>query len=431
MKTLVEQVHQCFGQARLWAAHQAPYLATAVFSLQPIVLEPNCDEETSELIPDPSFRAFPADTQWHIHLDPGTALTTPIPEIGWWLLHHIGHLVRHHAARSPVVAMSGNAHVTGDQTDLELARLWNLAADAEVNDDLATLGLPEPPGVISPQSLGLTEGRLAEEYLPEIEVLDQAHLIGGTHIADLVYCGSAADGLEAGLDSGTGAGLSQLERDLLELRIAHDIGNQSEVPGGWRRWATKKLNPMVDWRSQLRVLIRRGTYTKAGKVDFSYAKPSRRQLTGGVILPSMVAPKPKLAVVVDTSGSISTEKLSAVLAEFTSILSTFRHLNVICCDSAAHPVQVVRKITEIEFSGGGGTDMREGIAAALQLKPQVDLIVVLTDGETPWPETRPRIPTIIALVGALPDRLAKYPLPTWAHVVSTGESKNDTRSRFQ
>ena len=96
-----EQVLARFGRARLWAAARAPYLARALFALQPVLVEAHLDEDTGEPVADPALRAFPTDTRWRVHLDPGTALATPVAEIGWWMLHHIGHLVRHHAERAP------------------------------------------------------------------------------------------------------------------------------------------------------------------------------------------------------------------------------------------------------------------------------------------------------------------------------------------
>ena len=391
-----------FRQARLWAAHAAPYLTSALFTLQPVILEPNISEPQPDTqadrtggvrqpVPDPEFRAFPADTHWRIHIDPGTALVTPTPEFGWWLLHHIGHLCRHHAARSPVAHeydADQSRHAVGEQTDHLAARRWNQAADAEVNDDLDALGLASPPGVVSPQSLGLPEGRLAEEYLSLIEVLDVA-------------------------------------RNLLELRIAHDIeqqvANRTAVPGGWRRWAQQQLHPTVDWRAKLRATIRQGLRVGAGQVDYSYRRPSRRPAPDGVILPTMVAPKPEIVVVVDTSGSVSVQQLNTVMTEFIGIIqhANLRQVRVICCDLVAHPPQTIRAGHMPLFTGGGGTDIRAGITAASKLKPQPTLIIVLTDGETPWPDRRPPMPVIIAVIRTpRRDPTGTYPIPWWAYTVN-------------
>lgn len=419
-----------FAEARLWAAAHAPYLASALFALRPVVLEPYLDETRGEPVADDEFRAFPADTRWRVHLDPGTALATPAPEVGWWLLHHIGHLVRRHAARSPAAAIAPTAHATGGAGGPEsVARRWNQAVDAEVNDDLDAAGLAAPVGVISPRELGLPEGRLAEEYLSLIDVLDAAHRKGGSgrRLAELIDCGSAADGIEHDYeDSATGDGLSDTELDILELAVARDIQTRSAaratIPGGWRRWATERLHPAVDWRAELGAALRRGVRHAAGRVDFSYSRPSRRPASDKVVMPAIVAPAPEVALVVDTSGSITPSVLTCFLAEVTAIITRAtgpsRRLRAICCDTRAHPVQPVRRAGDIELLGGGGTDLREGIGAALALRPRPDLILVLTDGQTPWQDRRPAVPVVIGLIEPGPGHHAEAPPPGWAHTVA-------------
>lgn len=417
-----------FAEARLYAAAHAPYLASALFALRPVVLEPYVDEDSGEPVADDTFRAFPADNRWSIHLDPGTTLATPAPEIGWWLLHHIGHLVRDHAARSPVSARATTTHATGEAGGPDsAARRWNRAADAEVNDDLEATGLTAPAGVISPRELGLPEGRLAEEYLSLIEVLDTAHRKGGKRVADLIDCGSAADGIDHGYeDPGTGEGPSDTERDILELAIAREVQTRSAarstVPGGWRRWANQRLHPAVDWRRELGARLRRGVHQAAGRVDFSYSRPSRRPSSGGVVMPAMVAAAPETALVIDTSGSITPSLLNGFLTEVAAIITRAagpsRRLRVICCDLHAHPVQTVRRAEDIDLLGGGGTDIREGVSAALALRPRPDVILVLTDGQTPWPDHRPPVPVVIGLIIPEPGHPAGSAPPDWAHTIT-------------
>ena len=432
-----EQVLARFGWARLWAAARAPYLARALFALQPVLVEAHLDEDTGEPVADPALRAFPTDTRWRVHLDPGTALAIPVAEIGWWMLHHIGHLVRHHAERAPAppegptppaagraARPRGAAPAAGGR---ETARPWNRAADAEVDDDLESMGLTTPAGVVSPRGLGLPPGRLAEEYLSLIEVLDAAHRRGGRPLADPIDCGGAVDGID---DAPPGAGgpapgLDDTERDLLERAVAREIETRSirraTVPGGWRRWADRRLRPAVDWRAELGALLRRGVRRAAGRVDFTYARPSRRTAGDGIVMPAMVGPDPDVALVVDTSGSITPTVLTGFLTEITEILARAagprRRLRVICCDRRAHGVQTVRRAEDIELVGGGGTDQREGMSAALALRPRPDLILVLTDGQTPWPDRRPPVPVVIGLVEPGPGLRAQAPPPAWARTI--------------
>jgi len=72
----------------------------------------------------------------------------------------------------------------------------------------------------------------------------------------------------------------------------------------------------------------------------------------------------------------------------------------------------------IPLVGGGGTDLREGFARALSAHPRPDALVVLTDGQTPWPAASPGRPTVIGLF----PRAGAYrnPPPSWARVVHIG-----------
>jgi len=66
---------------------------------------------------------------------------------------------------------------------------------------------------------------------------------------------------------------------------------------------------------------------------------------------------------------------------------------VIACDAEAHQAQRLRSLSAVDnlrLKGGGGTDMGAGIEAALALRPRPHVVVVITDGDTPWPSERPR-----------------------------------------
>jgi len=66
---------------------------------------------------------------------------------------------------------------------------------------------------------------------------------------------------------------------------------------------------------------------------------------------------------------------------------------LVTCDvEASEPVRVRRAIVDLKVSRGG-TDLREGIKAALSVQPRA--IVVLTDGYTPWPEEPTEVPLVV------------------------------------
>jgi predicted metal-dependent peptidase len=362
------QQRQRWAATRVWAARQAPYLASAVLALDPVVVEQ----------PGHDLHTLPVDLSWHVYLDPEVLDTTEVPELGFWLLHQVTHLLRRHADRFTVVA--------AEQTEAEQGR-WRLAADAEINDDLHTDELRIPSAATTPGQLGLPEAWTAEQYwdaLPETPT-------------DSRDCGSGCDGQPRPWNVNR-PGLSAAERTLLERDVARRIREhqraRGSLPEGWQRWAEEVLEPTVNWRQVLRSAVRHGIADAAGKVDFTYRRPSRRAAAvPGVILPSLRQPLPTVAVVIDTSGSMSDQMLEQVLGEVSGMLKGLgigrRNLRVVCCDAQAYEAQHVLDAHDVRLLGGGGTDLRVGLEAATATKPRPDVIIVLTDGHTPWPAERP------------------------------------------
>jgi predicted metal-dependent peptidase len=106
----------------------------------------------------------------------------------------------------------------------------------------------------------------------------------------------------------------------------------------------------------------------------------------------MVEAEPgRVAVVVDTSGSMSAEDLAQCLEELRVIAASRRGVavEVIPCDSHAHPAQRLRDLRAVQLVGGGGTDLGEGIRAALDLRPAPRAVITRTDGYAPWPSSTP------------------------------------------
>ncbi len=219
---------------------------------------------------------------------------------------------------------------------------------------------------------------------------------------------------------GLGAGGQKLlERDVAR-RIEEHQRRYGTTPAGWQRWAAEILEPTVSWQRLLASAIRRGVADVAGRVDFSYRKPSRRSSIGGeVILPSLRQPLPKVAMVLDTSGSMDDHLLAQSLAEVDGVLRGLgvgrRHLQIVCCDAKAFEAQKVMRARDVELLGGGGTDMGAGLTTAAALRPRPDLIVVLTDGHTPWPSAPPR--GIRVIVGLMDP---SGHVPGWARAIAIG-----------
>jgi predicted metal-dependent peptidase len=227
-------------------------------------------------------------------------------------------------------------------------------------------------------------------------------------------------------DSADTPAVSDLEAERIRRQVAAEIAEAvkgvGSVPDHLARWAEQKLRPKKNWRRELRSAVRAAVAQVAGQADYSYSRRSRRQeAVRGAILPGMVEPRPQVAVVVDTSGSMSDTEVATALAEVEGIARQLGiEVAVIACDAAAHLVSRAARTARGlrgRLVGGGGTDMGVGIEAALRLRPQPDVVVVLTDGHTPWPAQRPPVRVVVGLVGQQHASQA----PSWARVVEIGE----------
>ncbi len=408
--------------ARLWAASRFPYLASALFALRPVLR--------------PGLGLVATDDSWRLYVDPDVVAAWPVERTGALLVHHVGHLVRDHAGRARSAGV-----------DSDSAARWVMAADAEVNDDLADAGIViAGASGLTPEALGLPPRRLAEQYFDDLLPREEPSEEGD----DPRPPASSADAPDGGRDregDGHGSGadgrrrdwedpgdaaapLPEAEANLLRARVALDVldawrAGRGDVPAGWLRWAEAQVQPHVDWRRVLAAEVRRGVSAVAGAVDYSYRRPSRRGgAAPGVVLPALDKPVPEVAVVCDTSASMTGSALGAVLAEVDGLLrrAGVRTVRVLAIDAAVGWVGRVSTARQVELVGGGGTDMGAGIAAALAGRPRPDVVVVLTDGDTDWPDAPPPARVVVALVGREAAdggwrRGSAPPVPEWARLV--------------
>ncbi|MFD4690037.1 VWA-like domain-containing protein [Streptomyces sp. NPDC058463] len=398
--------------ARLHAARARPYLATALFALHTV---------ESRRVP-----TMAVDRYWRCYVSPAFVARTSEEELAGVWVHEVSHLLRDHHGRSDRVARERG--LTGPGERLRM----NIAADCEINDDAFGDGLVRPEGAVRPGSLGLSEGRLMEDYLRQFRL--------GPYTEGLAWldCGSGADGLEREWDLGPdGAyGLSAQERDAVRFRVAQGItGRPGHTPEGWQRWAEEAFHPPQPWRELLGAAVRSAASGAGAGEDYTYGRPSRRSAgMPGVVLPSLRRKPPRVSVVIDTSGSVSDAELGSALLEVAAISRAVggrRDLvSVLPCDASARVVHPLCRAEGIPLVGGGGTDLRTGFAKALRTQPRPDVIVVLTDGQTPWPSSPPACRTVVGLFPRRdagdggwdeddPDYVPDSP-PAWARVVDIG-----------
>lgn len=398
--------------AKLWiispTAGDLPYLSTALYALA--------------TVPSDGPRTMATDARWRLYVNPDWLSTTPTPEVGRMLVHQLWHLLADHADRA-----------TTAQVHRGSAAAWRTAADLTVGEVLpwAEHGLP------AATDRGLPRGRSAEEYFALLAGLpapgsaaggggaveappDSAPTDGGAQRPQ--DCGSGCDGIPRGYDlPATGAdplGLDTHSAESLRREVARGLAEHHRarggLPGEWGRWIGAVLDPVVPWPRVLRAAVRRGVGWGQGHTDFTYSRISRRQASAGAaILPALRRPVPAVVIILDTSGSVEDGLVAQALGEVEAVLASLAipgtAVTVMAVDAAVHTVARVRDVASVELAGGGGTDMGVGIAAAVRTRPAPEVVIVLTDGYTPWPAAPPRVAVVAGVLGRESARLPATP----------------------
>lgn len=207
-------------------------------------------------------------------------------------------------------------------------------------------------------------------------------------------------------------GMSEADVDNLRRDTAGDIVDhekqygQGSVPGEVLRNAEEILKgTRIDWKKEMRSAISKSVRTVRGRTHYDTKQRNRRLTNASTyIFPGTVTPTPNISVAIDTSGSMGREELGLALGQIQSILNqagSKSRIDFIAVDAAASEPRQIKKVSDIELSGGGGTDMGVAIRDfASRKKHRPDVGIIVTDGGTPWPSEQPKgMDIIVAIVG--------------------------------
>jgi predicted metal-dependent peptidase len=383
--------------ARVRASYQRAYFAPALFNLIPVKTD--------------MIASMAVDSRWRLYYNDDWLSSHTVEENAAVLIHEVSHLLREHESRKNAAAVRDHA-------------LWNTAADCEINDDLVAEGLPLPDDPPHPDKFGLQQGEHAETYYRQMLTPAQSgNAIGAASntipqppTTNQRDCGSGAHGerrpWELPDDDGSpgGApGVDPVKAELVRRECANKIldrsGDAGDVPLGWRRWAHTVLTAKVDYMATIRHAVRKALRDSTlGRYDLTYRRPHRRQAAyGEFIMSSFYQPRPRPGFLIDTSSSMQETQLARAIAELgglTRQLGYSTEVVVACCDAAVHDVRKVFTAAQLELFGGGGTDIGVGLRWFIDRKRSpIDLLVIVTDCQTPWPEETPPFPVITIRVG--------------------------------
>lgn len=295
-------------------------------------------------------------------------------------------------------------------------RRWNIACDYVINLLIKDEGGALPPGgLCDVQYRGLIEEEVYDRLPKGIE-------------NSLEFMLDLREGAGQ-FDADAPAAARQLEVRGLIMQAAQAARmTQGNLPDAMARYLELILKPEQDWRTLLAEYL-----TALEKSDYDWMRPNRRNSVLDVFLPGMnqLGALEHVAIVVDTSGSISAAELSRFIGETLSVVEVCfpRCVSIIPCDAKVYPplvfdmiptvTDVMEKLkTRDAFKGGGGTDMPvaldwiENSMFHHELSSPPAVVLVMTDGYTPFGPARdyPVIWCITAAANAVAD-------PSWGRVV--------------
>jgi len=166
-------------------------------------------------------------------------------------------------------------------------------------------------------------------------------------------------------------------------------------------WVAKsEAGNTAHWSEMLRrVLVIASNQRMAGDTIRTYRRPNFRLQCAlpdtRIILPTTYDVRPNVYVGVDTSGSMmNSEDIGRALGNIERIFEEFQtraEVRISAIDTELGEFQSVKQIRDIEFTGGGGTDMVPFINAlnsyesgADKEHPPATLGILITDGYIDW-----------------------------------------------
>lgn len=271
---------------------------------------------------------------------------------------------------------------------------WNKAADYVVNGILNSRGYKMPSGMLHDSDY---YGKSVEEVYDLLEDDDMPE-----DLKDLLNPVSPS-GDSQGEGSGDGKPNSQQQQQQMLEELKEHIDEMvtraamqskmsgdkpGSVPGEIEFYLDGLLNPRMPWNRILRKHL-----SAFSRDDYSYRKLNKRYMPE-FYMPSLYSEAMgDVAVIVDTSGSVSDEDFHKFVSETASILRMLKPsaINFVQFDTSIRAVDTLknlRDIKKLKFTGRGGTKIEPVFEWIENNKPKA--VVIFTDGYFHMP-TPPKV----------------------------------------
>lgn len=266
--------------------------------------------------------------------------------------------------------------------------LFNVACDYVVNGWLVEMGVGElPEGLLyDPELKGLSAEQIYDRITADLRRMRRLATLRGRGCGDI---------LDEPLPHGNGSGryidLDEYYRGALAQGLAYHLSSgRGLLPAGLEQEIRALDQPPLPWDAELAQWF--DEHVPAVEKRRSYSRASRRQSsTPDIPRPAWVRPEesvrlPTFGVVLDTSGSMSTELMGKGLGAIASYARArdVPYARVIFCDAAAYdagylPVDEIA--SKVRVRGRGGTVLQPGIRLLERAPdfPEDGPILIITD----------------------------------------------------
>ncbi|MCH9024258.1 MAG: hypothetical protein IH931_02910 [candidate division Zixibacteria bacterium] len=346
-----------------------------------------------KLVADPS-----CETMWvdgiSMGYNPKFIQPLPLEQVKGLICHEVMHVACHHNTRR-------------GERDFEN---WNIACDYAIDPIVKNAGFVQPWESINPTYHNWEAEKIFKDLLQNNK--DKNHAGGQDNKDDDNENDSSQTdkqppggfgevrdypGKNGGKASAAEKRQAEQEQKIAVKQAAQIAKAQGTLPQSLERLINEITEPKIPWREVLARFL-----TEPARNDYSWQMPNRRFIHQGLYLPELKNPELGLiALLVDTSGSISQQDLNQFAAEMHSLLAAYKtELMVIYVDAAVQGVEFIASDDtdmNLELKGGGGTDYRPGYDWLHEQGHMPTAAVYLTDGYCNSFPDEPDFPTLWVL----------------------------------
>jgi len=268
-------------------------------------------------------------------------------------------------------------------------KLFNIAADLVVNQLIEPWRLPESAITLSTFSdLNLPPDKSVEWYYKKLKQQSSDDNTKKT-ISQVSEEISHSDHSKWGENKGASSNIieTELDRMIIQAKDRTPLKDYGSIPLGIKKMINviiEKRKPQIDWKRALRLF---STSSRKTRVYHTMKRISKRYGTRPGI---KIKRYQRLAVAIDTSGSIKEDDFVIFFSEIHSIWKQGAEIEVIECDAEVQRKYSYRGKLPKFISGGGGT-LFDPVFSYLKSNrfEKYDGCIYLTDGYAPEAKIKP------------------------------------------